>query len=313
MIDLLFLIGGLIVLVLGGEFLVRGAVGIAQLLRLSPLIIGLTVVSFGTSAPELLVSINAAINDNAGIAIGNVVGSNIANIALVLGVTVLIFPIAVDRQTKIIDWPVMMAFSLLFYLFALDGLLELYEGVVLFCALILYTAFLIRKSRKDNAALDEAVEVPNEKASSLNSTGFLLLGLIGLYFGSEWMLQGAIGIAESLGMSQRVIGLTIVAFGTSAPELVASCVAAFRKQTDISVGNLIGSNIFNIGAVLGITSTVTDIEVESSVLNFDIFWMLGIALIILPMMLIGKKLDRFKGILLFSTYIVYIFILVSTI
>lgn len=310
--DILMLILGLAVLIIGGEFLVKGAVGIATIMQISPLVIGLTVVSFGTSAPELLVSLNAAMEGSPGIAMGNVMGSNVANLALVLGVTVLIFPLAVDRQTKIIDWPMMMFVSLLLFIFCYDLVIERWEGITLITILLTFTILLIRKSRKQSKAdallSDELEVIP--PGSATKSIGFLIIGLVGLYFGSEWLLDGAVGIAKSLGMEERVIGLTIVAFGTSAPELVASCMAAFRQQTDISIGNLIGSNIFNVCAVLGITSTVKEISVDQAMMDSDMLWMLGISLAILPMMLIGKKIGRVKGVLLVGTYVTYISILV---
>jgi cation:H+ antiporter len=187
----------------------------------------MTVVSFGTSAPELLVSLQAAAEGSPEIAIGNVIGSNIANLALVLGVTVLIFPIIVERQTKLIDWPVMMLATIFFYIFLFDGLIELWEGLVLFSSLAIFVAWRIRKSRKESKLkIDE--HVVNE--SVFITVGYLILGLTGLYFGSEWFVDGAVGIADYLDVSKGVVGVTVVAFGTSAPELVVSCVAAYRKQ-----------------------------------------------------------------------------------
>lgn len=314
MLDILILILGLAVLVIGGELLVRGAVGIATWLKISPLVIGLTVVSFGTSAPELLVSVNAALADNPGIAMGNVLGSNIANLALVLGVTVLIFPIVVERQTKILDWPFMMLMSLIFFGFSADLILEWWEGLIMFLALVGFTVYLIVNSRKKTKAHadDDDEELDGEGTTVPMSILYLALGLVGLYFGSEWLLEGAVAIAESLGMEQHIIGLTIVAFGTSAPELVASCVAAYRQQTDISIGNLIGSNIFNICAVLGVTSMVKPVGIDQAIMDSDMFWMLGISLAILPMMIFGKKIGRLKGVMLVSTYVLYISLLVIT-
>ena len=311
--DFIILILGLVVLVIGGEFLVKGAVGIARNLEISPLVIGMTVVSFGTSAPELLVSLQAAAEGSPEIAVGNVIGSNIANLALVLGVTVLIFPIIVERQTKVIDWPVMMLATILFYIFLFDGVIELWEGLVLFSFLVTFVTWLIRRSRKESKLkIDEHVG----KESTLLTVGYLMLGLIGLYFGSEWFVEGAVQIAIYLGMSKSVIGVTIVAFGTSAPELVASCVAAYRKQSDISIGTLIGSNIFNIMAVIGLTSIVSPIglksEDTSQFLNFDMYWVAGIALALLPMLYFGAKFGRLKGVVLLTSYIVYISIIVST-
>ena len=311
--DFVLLILGLAVLVVGGEFLVKGAVGIARNLDISPLVIGMTVVSFGTSAPELLVSLQAATEGSPEIAVGNVIGSNIANLALVLGVTVLIFPIIVERQSKVIDWPMMMIATLLFYVFLLDGTVAIWEGLVLFSMLVTFVTWLIRRSRKESKL---KIEGHVDKDSSILSIGYLLLGLVGLYFGSEWFVEGAVQIAFNLGMSKSIIGVTIVAFGTSAPELVASCVAAYRKQSDLSIGTLIGSNIFNIMAVIGLTSIVHPIglksEETSQFLNFDMYWVVGIALALLPMLYLGAKFGRLKGVLLLTSYIVYISIIVTS-
>ena len=311
--DFVLLILGLAVLVVGGEFLVKGAVGIARNLDISPLVIGMTVVSFGTSAPELLVSLQAATEGSPEIAIGNVIGSNIANLALVLGVTVLIFPIIVERQSKVIDWPMMMIATILFYVFLLDGTVAIWEGLVLFSMLVTFVTWLIRRSRKESKL---KIEGHVDKDSSILSIGYLLLGLVGLYFGSEWFVEGAVQIAFNLGMSKSIIGVTIVAFGTSAPELVASCVAAYRKQSDLSIGTLIGSNIFNIMAVIGLTSIVHPIglksEETSQFLNFDMYWVVGIALALLPMLYLGAKFGRLKGVLLLTSYIVYISIIVTS-
>jgi len=311
-LEFLLLILGLTILVAGGEFLVKGAVGIARNFEISPLVIGMTVVSFGTSAPELLVSLQAAAEGSPEIAIGNVIGSNIANLALVLGVTVLIFPIIVERQTKLIDWPVMMLATIFFYIFLFDGLIELWEGLVLFSSLAIFVAWRIRKSRKESKLkIDE--HVVNE--SVFITVGYLILGLTGLYFGSEWFVDGAVGIADYLDVSKGVVGVTVVAFGTSAPELVVSCVAAYRKQSDISIGTLIGSNIFNIMAVIGLTSIVTPIDLSgagvSQFLHFDMYWVVGIAIALLPMLYFGAKFGRLKGALLLVSYLVYISIIVS--
>ena len=311
--DFILLILGLAVLLIGGEFLVKGAVGIARNLEISPLVIGMTVVSFGTSAPELLVSLQASAEGVPEIAVGNVIGSNIANLALVLGVTVLIFPIIVERQTKVIDWPVMMLSTVLFYVFLFDGAIELWEGLVLFLFLVTFITWRIRKSRKESKL---QIEEHVNKGSTLLTAGYLLLGLIGLYFGSEWFVKGAIQIAKYLGMSNAVIGVTVVAFGTSAPELVVSCVAAYRKQSGIAIGTLIGSNIFNIMAVIGLTSIVSPIGLTQAdtrqFLDFDMYWVAGIALVLLPMLHIGSKFGRLKGVILLSSYVVYISIIVCS-
>jgi len=312
--NILLLVAGLLTLIVGGEFLVKGAVGIAKKAHISPLVIGMTVISFGTSAPELVVSIKAALTGSPAIAIGNVVGSNIANIGMVLGITVLIFPIIVDRNSKVLDWPMMMFASILFFLFSYDNIITFWEGFILFAILVGFTTYLITSSRKKTkkalAEEEELIEKEAKSVHSLVSIGFILLGLVGLFFGAGWLLKGAVNTASSLGMSKSVIGVTIVAFATSVPELVTSAVAAFKKETDISIGNLIGSNLFNIMAVIGITAMVKPIPVEQAVINSDFIWMLAIAAALLPLMLIGKKLGRLKGFLLLGSYIAYIAILI---
>ena len=314
--DILFLIIGLIVLVLGGEFLVKGAVGFSSAMKISPLIIGMTVVAFGTSAPELIVSLTSSLDGTPDIAVGNVVGSNIANIALVLGITVLIFPIVADRQTKRLDLPMMLFATFLFFFFAKDGLLTLIEGVVLLLTIITFTIFLIRKGRKQSIASGNDIDWSEERNVSnyWRALFFLHLGFVGLYFGADWFIDGAVGVADILlpnnENKEAIIGVTVVAFGTSEPELVASCVAAYRKQTDISIGNLIGSNIFNILVVLGVTSTVTPIPVSQELLEFDILWMIGVALLLVLLVAIGSRIGRLKGAIFLSTYIGYIVIIV---
>ena len=309
--DFFWLVLGLVILIFSGDYLVKGAVGVAEKFKISPLVIGMTVVSFGTSAPELFVSIKAAWEGSPDLAIGNVIGSNIANIALVLSITVLIFPIIVDRNSKIIDWPMMMFSSILFYVFSLDNVISTIEGVAMVSILLVFTILLIRNSRKLNLDLDEVID---STPSNMGLTVLYLIGgLVGLKFGADWFVEGAKGVAKSFGMTDKVIGVTIVAFGTSVPELVASGVAAYRRQTDISLGNLVGSNIFNILIVLGITSIITPIQVAESVMVFDMYWMLGIALALYPMMFIGKKMGRIHGLILLSAYITYIVLCVQSI
>ncbi|MFT7155771.1 MAG: cation:H+ antiporter [Parvicella sp.] len=305
--EYMWLVLGLLVLIIGGESLVKGAVGLSTAMKISPMVIGLTVVSFGTSAPELLVSIQSAMNGSPGIAIGNVVGSNIANLALVLGVTVLIFPLIAERQTKVFDYPVMLIASIMFYLFALNGVLSLWEGIIFILILLSFTSYLIITSRKKEKKRIEESDVEEENPLPLSrSVMFLLFGLVGLYFGSEWFVSGAKDIAAAYGLSDSVIGVTVVAIGTSAPELVASIVAAMRHQSDMSVGNLVGSNIFNVFAVLGVTSIVTPVDVDQSILNFDMYWMLGISALLIPILYFGSKVGRLKGVILLTSYILYI-------
>ena len=307
--DYFWLILGLITLVVGGEFLVKGAVSIALKFNISTLVVGMTIVSFGTSAPELIVSLKAALKGHPDLAIGNIMGSNIANISLVLGITALIFPIAVNRNSLRIDWPMMMIASTLFTVFIWDLKIKMWEGAILFSILIGFGFWLIQKSRKEGmktaAESDEFLEEKSESNILLNLL-FIAMGCAGLAYGADWLVTGAVGIAETFGVSERIIGLTVVAFGTSVPELVTSSVAAFRKETDISIGNLIGSNIFNIYGILGITAMVTEIPINPDILSSDLLWMLGISLLVFPIMLIKHKVMRTEGFLLFAFYVIYI-------
>lgn len=322
-LSIVFLVIGLIILIFGGEFLVKGAVGLAKAVKISPLVIGMTIVAFGTSAPELIVSITSALDNNAGIAVGNVIGSNIANIALVLGATVLILPIPIDRQTKFVDFPVMLIATGMFYYVAQDGEIVFMEGLILFSALLGYLGYMairavLRRKRlkaeeeENTAALpfdvDEYKEEPFWK-----SITFLLIGFIGLYFGAEWFVDGAIGIAEFLLADNPekdvIIGVTVVALGTSAPELVASTVAAYRGETDLSIGNLMGSNIFNIFAVVGMTSMVSPMEVSDNAINFDMWWMIGVALFMAVALFTGSKIRRWEGVLMLATYVTYMVVI----
>lgn len=318
LINILLIVIGLSVLIAGGEFLVKGAIGIAAKARLSTLVIGMTVVSFGTSAPELLVSLKAAYMDAPEIAIGNVIGSNIANIALVLGITVLIFPMPVSRNTIKYDWPMMLISGLLFFVFALNLMIQRWEGVVLFLLLVAFLTFLITNSRKNNKKNEEEIEevvelsptqLKADKKKFSLSILWVSIGLVGLYFGAQWLIDGAKSLGEDMGLSKHVIGITVVAFGTSVPELVTSVVAAYRKQMDISVGNLIGSNIFNVLAVIGITAMVTPISVDEEVVFWDMLWMLGIFIALLPMILYKRKVGRISGAILLTSYVVYIYLL----
>ena len=309
------LILGLFVLIIGGDFLVRGAYSIALRAHISPLVVGLTIVAFGTSAPELLISLNAAISGSPDLAMGNVVGSNICNLALVLGVTVLIGPVKVQADSIRIDWPVTMISAILLFWWAHDGNLTKSEGIYFVFFLVAYTIFVIGKSRNENRRrikVEDELEVPDGPSSSLfKDIFFLFLGGVGLFYGSEWFVGGARELATFLGVSQRVIGITVLALGTSLPELVTAIVASFKRETDLALGNLMGSNIFNILSILGITSLIKPIAINDTILNVDIFWMLGITLLILPMMLIQKKLGKAEGIILLLIYVYYTYTVIS--
>lgn len=305
--DYLLLILGLAVLIFGGDLLVKGASGIALKLNMDPMVVGLTVVSLGTSAPELIVSIKSALNGNPDIAMGNVVGSNIANLGLVLAITAIMFPIAVNRKVLRIDWPVMVFFAALAFIFGLDNLITRFEGGVLLVTLVVYIYKLLQrgKSHLDNGDIE--IDTDTGKESMMKLILLLLGGMVALYLGSEWFLGGAMDIGRSFNLSESVIGVTIVAFGTSTPELAASAIAAYRKETDIALGNLLGSNIFNIGAVLGTTSIISPLVIDAKIMNIDILWMLGIAGILFPLMVFKKKLSLLSGIILFSLYCIFIF------
>jgi cation:H+ antiporter len=310
----LLLIGGLAALIISAEFLVRGSAGLALKAKIPPLIVGLTVVSLGTSAPELFASVQAALDGNPGLSIGNVVGSNIANLGLVLGITALIYPIPTSFHISRFDWPAMMLASLAFLVLAFDLKFSRWDGIILLTLLVIFILTLIRRARKFKKIAEDFEPDEYEEYQGKGYTyllGFCLMGTIGLYFGADWFVQGAEEIAVDFGVSDRIIGLTVVAFGTSVPELVASAIAAFRHETDISIGNLLGSNIFNILAVLGTTAVIQPMAISPLVLTNDVWWMLGIAFIILPFMITIKRIGRPEGLLLLAIYITYVILVIQ--
>lgn len=307
--EYILLLVGFGILLYSGKYLVKGGVLLGNRFKISTLVIGVTVVSFGTSAPELFVSLISAIKGYPEIAVGNVIGSNIANIALVLAVTSIIFPIPVRKNSVKTDAPIMIAVSLLLYLFILNQKLGIWEGFMFVVILITYIFFSVYFSKK-NKDYDDTHPVMTHM-----HWGLMVLMIIGsaagLALGSNLLVKNAEIIARNLGISDRVIAISLVALGTSLPELTTSAIAAFRKEMDISIGNIIGSNIFNILGVLGITSMVKPIPVDNYFIHVDIFWMLGISvllfLFILPFR--GGKLTRIKGLILFMIYMVYIYLL----
>jgi len=312
-LNIVFLIIGLIVLILGGDFLVKGSSSIALRLKLSPLVVGLTIVAFGTSAPELLISVKSALAGSPDLAMGNIIGSNICNLALVLGITAIISPIYVQKNSIKIDWPMTMGSSLLLYLIIREGFVHSYEGILFISILIVYLFFIIRKSRRDIKIaknLEKEFDLPETTNTLLKDISYIALGSIGLYLGAEWFVGGAKEMAIQMGVEERVIGITVLALGTSLPELVTSSVASFKKETDLALGNLMGSNIFNILSILGITSIIKEIKVNDVILKSDIIWMLGITLIILPMMLSKRTLGRAEGVILLMIYIFYTYTVV---
>ncbi len=305
-----FLILGFILLVIGGEFLVRSSVGLSFKLNISKIVIGMTVVSFATSAPELLVSLQAALSGSPAIAINNVVGSNIANIGLVLGITAVVGSIAVDKSFYQVNWPVMMVFSgALYYFLQNDGQLSQVEGIILFVSLIIFVVYIVKFQKQPIEA--EEVDGALAVVSNFKIVIWLLIGASALYFGSEWLVRGATDLAVDLGVSEAVIGVTMIAIGTSVPELAASVIAAAKKEKAISLGNLIGSNIFNIGSVLGLTSIIKPIQVtEATILSRDIFWMILFAALVLILALLPLKhqINKYKGFFLVVVYGVFIFL-----
>jgi cation:H+ antiporter len=306
------LIFGLIVLILGGELLVRGSTSIALKAKISPLVVGLTIVAFGTSAPELLISVKAALSGSPDLTMGNVVGSNICNLALVLGVTALIGPIRVNVNSIKIDWPMAMGASLLLYLLLKnEPRLTLWTGLMFLSILVAYTIFIITRSRKETKEQELDLDIPPTSKSPWKDIFYISLGCVGLYYGSDWFVEGAKDLATTLGVSERVIGITVLAIGTSLPELVTAIVAASKGETDLAVGNLMGSNIFNILSILGITSIITTIDVGSEIIRYDLLAMMLITLLILPMMLYKRVLGRAAGVILLVLYVYYTYTVIA--
>ncbi|NJB82739.1 calcium/sodium antiporter [Wenyingzhuangia aestuarii] len=308
--NLFYIIAGLVVLIFGGDWLLKASVNISMRLKISRIVIGMTVVSFATSAPELIVSIKSALDGFPDLALGNVIGSNIANIAFVLGITVCFGSIAVGKSFYTTDWPVMMLASLLLYAFiGFDYVITRVEGIILVSLLILFLVYLLRSKNNQLENLDD-LDLDDEIIPLNKTLIFLVLGGVGLWGGSELLIKGAVGLAEQIGISERIIGVTIVSMGTSVPELAASIIAVIKKEKAISLGNLIGSNIFNILAVLGITSIITPIKVgDLQIVTNDIYWMLGISFSIFPLCFIPTKL-KFglkEGLLLLTTYSLFIY------
>ncbi len=312
-ITFLTLIAGLVLLVIGAEFLVKGASRLAAILRISPLIIGLTVVAYGTSAPEMSVSVISSLSEQgADIAIGNVVGSNICNVLLILGVSALIAPLAVTKQMIRSEVPIMIGVSLLLLMFSFDGQLSRVDSIILFIGGVLYTLSLIYKSSKQNAEQDEFTQEYSFSDSVtpivwIKNTVYIIGGLVLLVLGSRWLVNSAITIAEYFQVSKLIVGLTIVALGTSLPELFTSVIASLRGETDIAVGNVLGSNIFNILAVLGVSGIVAPngINVSPTVISFDTPVAIAVAFACLPIFYSGKRIDRWEGLLFLFYYLAY--------
>jgi cation:H+ antiporter len=314
--NLLMFVGGLVLLVVGANALVRGASKLALSFGISPLVVGLTIVAFGTSAPEVAVSVGAVLDGNPDIAIGNVVGSNIFNVLFILGISALIAPLIVNIQLIRQEVPIMLGASLLLLALGLDGKLSLLDGALLFSLLVAYTVFLVVQSRRETqAAKDEyAAEVKPAEAGAWDDKLpmqllLIVVGLAALVFGSEYLVTAAISFAKAMGVSDLVIGLTIVAAGTSMPEVATSITAAIKGERDIAVGNVVGSNTFNILGCLGLSGLVSGdmgLVMAPSLLAFDIWVMLAVALACLPVFMTGREIARWEGGVFLGYYVAYV-------
>lgn len=312
---ILFIVLGLVLLVVGGEALVKGALRFAQRLRISPTIIGLTVVAAGTSMPEMVVSVGASLKGSGGIALGNVVGSNLFNITAILGIAALIRPLAIKGNTVRMEWPVMMLASFLLLLLARDGVIDRLEGGFFAISLVIFTLYAIHVARR-SATPEEREEFSNSASPPTAnqrplwvSALFVIGGIAALSGGATLLIEGAVTVAESLGVSETVIGLTIIAAGTSLPELAASCMASLRGNSDIAVANVIGSNIFNVLGICGVAALVHPLDVSPQLLASDMWWMLGATLLLLPLMRSGMTVSRFEGGVLLIGFAGYIVLL----
>jgi len=311
MLNIFYLLVGIGLLTAGGGILIRGSLGIANRAGISPLLSGLVIVGFGTSMPELFVSFDAALNGQPDIAIGNVVGSNIANVLLILGICAVIIPLAVSPLSLRRDALVVIAASLLFILLARDGTLTLFDAMILLTSLVSYLGWAYWTEGKKTAPSGQVhvvkvIEIQLLPRSIKWSTAEVIGGLVLLISGSQILLKGAVGIAGMLGISEAVIGLTVVAVGTSLPELTVSVIAALRKQADVAVGNILGSNIFNILGILGVSAILQPIEIKGRVVMFDQWVMLGISLLLFLFLFTGRKLGRIEGGLLLIGYFAYL-------
>ena len=318
MMSTIFFLLGLLLLYLGGEALVKGSVSLALRLRVSTLVLGMTVVSFATSAPELLVSLEAALKGYTDITLGNVIGSNIANIALVLGVSAVFFRLNISSQTKRISFPFLLLSSIVFgiMLYFCNGI-SFWVGVVFVISLVIFATLLIRQSRQENlqTAIDKDELLAEESQTPIyKSISFIIVGIVLLKFGADYFVDGAIALAKVFSVSDRVIAVTVIAIGTSIPELATTVIAALKKEESLAVGNLIGSNIFNILAVLGLTALIKDIPlVDEQLFRTDYLLMMGITIFLgVFIYLFSKnKISRTEGILFLAVYIAYIIYTIS--
>lgn len=313
------LIAGLVLLTIGAELLVRAASALAIAVRVSPLVVGLTIVAYGTSTPELIVSVQSALRGQADIALGNVIGSNIFNVLFILGISALIVPLSVSQRLVRLDVPLMIGLSVLVAGMGIDRVIGLWDGLVLMAGLVIYTIWGVVMSRREPVSVEGEYARNFESGSSteasvpklVQNVFFIVLGLILLFYGSRWFTDSSIAIARQMGLSELVIGLTIVAAGTSLPEVATSIMAALRGERDIAVGNVVGSNIFNIMGVLGVSSVVSNegVSVSAAALSFDIPMMIAVSIACFPIFLTGHRIGRWEGaffLLYFCAYTAYL-------
>ena len=301
-IDIFFLLIGTTMLYLGADWIVRSSVSIAKKSNIAPMIIGLTIVAFGTSLPELIVSITAALNDSSSLSVGNAIGSNIANIGLVLGLSSLIFPIScVYKKIKKDLW-INIIITIIFVLFAFDGLISRFEGMIMFLCLIYYILLFISEEKDDE-------EIPDNIISNNRIFLYLLGGIFVLAYGADLFVDGAISLAKKLGISEAVVGVSIVAFGTSLPELATSVVAAFKKESDISLGNILGSNIFNILCVLGISSMISQLDSPIQMMNREVYFLFILGFLLIAISKMNQPISRVSSAILLIIYFYFIYLL----
>lgn len=313
----LFFVAGLILLIGGAELLVRGASDLAARLGMSTLVIGLTVVAFGTSAPELAISLQSGTTGEDALLLGNVIGSNIFNVLFILGISALIIPLAVSKRLIKLDVPLVIAVSILLYFFAWNGVVSRIEGAILLMLLIGYLSYLIYDTRKrpnnQNSEKNDFSETVRRRLWFWDA-GYVTAGFLMLVVGARWLVYGAVTFAEYMGVSSLIIGMTIVAFGTSLPEVATSVTASFKGERDMAVGNIVGSNLFNILCIIGLTAVVLPdgIAVEQGVIGFDIPVMIGAAILCLPVFFTDNEISRWEGLLFLGYYIAFTIYLILT-
>ena len=306
---------GLVLLIAGGDALVRGATRLAQLMRFSPAVIGLTIVAAGTSAPELVVSVRSAVAGTPDLALGNVVGSNIFNIGAILGLAAIIAPLRIVGNSVRLEWPVMFLAACQLHLLARDGEVDRLEGACLLVGLVAFLAYLIRIARRDTSEAEreefsQALPEPRDAGvlgEVVRALAWVLVGVLGLVVGAYLLVEGAVAIARGLDVSERVIAVTLVAAGTSLPELATSVIAAVRGHDDIAVANVLGSNIFNVLGILGCTALITPVAANQAIIDVDNLWMLGLSALLFPLMRSGMQVNRVEGLLLLGVYGAYVF------